>query len=227
MIKFNFKRLALDCIKVFLGFLIFLCLLNLVFSVFVGITNNSDTNPVNHIEQKIEKELSPVEFLDKNFKSTQADLKQLITELGSLFTHILLITGITAMIIAVFKIIAYGFTQKEQSILFFSLMTFALWIFVKIALFDLGEEKYIGFDVYKFTDFIKSGFYYIYIGFLIIVPVLKIGLVYVYVRSKNLYRLSNCYIKAYNNNSEMLDYFDCEQKINPNDMGRNLAKYFI
>ncbi|MGX7835360.1 hypothetical protein ACWKSR_09420 [Campylobacter fetus subsp. venerealis] len=131
------------------------------------------------------------------------------------------------MIIAVFKIIAYGFTQKEQSILFFSLMTFALWIFVKIALFDLGEEKYIGFDVYKFTDFIKSGFYYIYIGFLIIVPVLKIGLVYVYVRSKNLYWLSNCYIKAYNNNSEMLDYFDCEQKINPNDMGRNLAKYFI
>lgn len=87
----------------------------------------------------------------------------------------------------------------------------------------MGAE--IGWDMARFENLILGGFDIIFKYFVFLLLPLKLILTYKFYKSKDKYYIAHSYIKAFDKNN--LKYFVAEEFINPKDMGRNLAVYFV
>ncbi|OCS40115.1 hypothetical protein CFVI92203_09245 [Campylobacter fetus subsp. venerealis cfvi92/203] len=98
-------------------------------------------------------------------------------------------------------------------------------LFVVIITSALVFNDVIEWDTNKFKGFVSNGFNII-LGFCsVIFILLKMVLAYKFYKSKDIYYITNNYIKAFNNKN--LKYFIAENFIDPKDMGRNMAKFFV
>lgn len=204
MIKFSFKKLALDYIQSFLGFLILCCLSNLIFGVFIGI----DTN----FEQEI---------AIAGFEKLDTKISDIMNMLSTILNTLLVVFGMVILII----FFSVALSKKEE----LSLQD-RKYIAVSIIIVTMGTLFFIimlsdgiNFNTAKFKDFISTGFEIIYKFCIFLFILLKTVLAYKFYKSKDIYYITSIYAKAFKDKN--LKYFVAEDFIDPKDMGRNMANF--
>lgn len=206
MIKFNFKKLASDYIQNFFGFWALICILNLIFGAFAGFD----------ISLEPEQSFAYDSTIDAAFQNAKLPILNVFPKVLAGFVFVCIaIIGI--------KIIK----QQDEEVIESSKMPVIVSMVAIIAIFFLfvllGAK--INWDMTKLKNFILDGFDIIFKCFVFLLLPLKLILTYKFYKSKDKYYVANSYIKAFSKND--LKYFAAKEFIDPKDMGRNLAVYFI